>query len=168
MKLEIKHLATYLPYRLKCQYNGILNGSEIGVWEKRSRQYDPFESFDLERPAEILGDKVGTLRKITVWNSHSIVHIGNRWSKVFYEKSLHFKPILRPLSQLKTEEGIAALYSLCETTAEQEFVECLDDRNLSDSVDILKYCPVSLFAYLCENHFDVFNLIDQNLAIEKP
>jgi len=167
MKLEIKHLAAYLPYRLRCQYIGIVNGVEIGLWERESNS-DPFGDFIGVRPTEVYGEKTGTLRKITVWKDHAVVHVGNRKSKVFYEKSLHFKPILRPLSQLKTEEGIAALYSRCETTAEQEFVECLDDRNLSDAADILKYCPVSLFAYLCENHFDVFNLIDQNLAIEKP
>ena len=33
-RLNIKHIAPYLPYGLKVQYEGIINGNDIKQWEK--------------------------------------------------------------------------------------------------------------------------------------
>lgn len=61
MKLELNHLAPYLPYRVKCQYEGIVNGNELRAQEKAySIDKEPFD-WSVQ---PIKGLKIGSLKSI--------------------------------------------------------------------------------------------------------
>lgn len=110
MKLELKHLAPYLPYGLKLLYENS-KGEHI------------------------------KLPLVTA-------HFTNEWTPNF-----HSKPILRPLSDLN-KEGDNVFMQL---QMEGGFVE---DKIIKGS---LVYSDVEI---LLKNHFDVFGLIPEGLAID--
>ena len=37
-KVELKHIQHYLPYKIKVQYEGILNGKEISEYKKNKHK----------------------------------------------------------------------------------------------------------------------------------
>lgn len=124
MKLELKHLSPYLPYGLNMAF--IVREKII---------------------------KVGTLNNISINNSdtHPIRYSIDTLNELEHEWM--FKPILRPLSDLKQHE--------CYTS--------LSD-NLRFNIDILGFpnyldLKVNDYNILLENHFDIYGLIEQNLAI---
>jgi hypothetical protein len=122
MKLEIKHLAPYLPYELKYKFN-----NTIYYYQHCStREFD-------------------------------------------YENS---KPILRPLSDLTNEievngEKFVPINNI-HLADEEGYFGCgsLDDIQqliISQPIKKIPYCFVEK---LLEWHFDVFGLIENNLAID--
>ena len=123
-KLELKHLAPYLPYGLKCEI--------------------------LDYKCDYVGDKYDTIKGYYFYGDspyfnfkHGRDHAG--------KNTTNFKPILRPLSDLKTFEIIDV-----DQVVEYRF----------NSVNLVKlnlYWQVEL---LFENHFDVFGLIEKGLAID--
>lgn len=128
MKLELKHLAPYLPYELK-----ILNG-----W----------------------GD-VKTLKYFHLDDE------GNGFIK-------HVKPILRPLSDLRTAK-LFDNYGDEKLTAIEEFYGNWDLTpydwvltEVSDGKQLERLLELSynVIDKLLEHHFDVFGLIDNGLAID--
>ena len=111
MKLELKHLAPYLPYRLKCKTH-----KSIAILSDLTTN-DIYEcaSF-IEEPRDMIGE-------------NGMLHFED------------FKPILRPLS----------------------------DMNISDkAMDKLINGALSynVFIDAVSQHFDVFCLIQQGLAID--
>lgn len=126
MKLELKHLAPYLPYGLKIQY--LLNET-----------------------LELVG-----------FNKNTIFHTRG----FFVELPCNLKPILRPLSDLTKEiehngerfvpvEKLEEMYGLT--------VETQEDKVLTLPITLE---PYYLIRQLFEWHFDIFNLIENNLAID--
>lgn len=116
MKLELKHLAPYLPYGLK--WKNLVVGKEN----------------------EVIGLEVvkGELRIRTndgLYGYHS-------------EK---MKPILRPLSELTKEDAVNFDY--------------VDEEHLKRSV-IVGHAPFDVFNELLKEHFDVFDLIKNGLALD--
>lgn len=155
MKLELKHLVGYLPYGLKFE----LNLKDVQVNYKNE------------------------IRRFTMTCSNidlCLTHGG--------------KPILRPLSDLTKEiDGVVHLVELAKIehpcsiyhSFTGSSVEVAGNENNSlnfrfdfdneffinsefDCDDI--YYPImyqlELYEYLFKNHFDVFSLIDNNLAID--
>jgi hypothetical protein len=134
MNIEIKHLAAYLPYKLRIKYqerNQVMN----------------------------LGQ------------GHSTHWIGIKsvinWQNVNGEPP---KPILRPLSDLTKEIDntddliysiINELSSVCDA-----YWEWLDSCNSVIIPDNLKQAPYELIISLLENHYDIYGLIDDGLAID--
>lgn len=118
MKLELKHLAGYLPYGLK--YKDFPKG------------FDGIRKLDIQ---------------------------------TFYWCLENGKPILRPLSGL-TKENILEMieYSDFESIyfngnpSDLIFINTEDKTYLSDIIRNMDF--------LFKNHFDVFNLIENNLAID--
>lgn len=118
MKLELKHLAPYLPYGLNIasksidKSEGILSIYKIEINENNDRGIEN-----------------------VLFGANQI-------------------PILRPLSGLKQHECYTSL-----------------SNNLRFNVDILGFpnyldLKVNDYNVLLENHFDVFGLIEQGLAID--
>ena len=151
MKLELKHLAPYLPYELKIQINSHDDGGNlpwqfIGIltgYQKRNEMYTIIDDSKEE------------------WNFHDI-H--------FNDKSI--QPILRPLSDLTKEiEHNGRKFVPYETNILVEFMTvddtmdclCENSHDISTNIDI----PYYIIIMLIEWHFDVFGLIEQNLAITK-
>lgn len=116
MKLELKHIAPYLPYELK------------GV----------FTIYNTEQTVRSLG----------------IIYI-NR--ELEYR---HFKPILRPLSDLTKE---IVNYNLDFSIREVNKLEKLIKTNDTQQYQNLEY---STIIFLCSNHYDFQNLIPKGLAID--
>lgn len=129
MKLELKYLAPYLPYRLNVEI-------------KRLKY--PIQSEFVE---------------LTVNNIHQIKNT----------KLWQFKPILRPMSDLKKDinhkgEKITPIYWLEEQyfnlDLHEQAKELIKDPRWVNQSDYMLIC------HLIEWHFDVFGLIEKGLAID--
>jgi hypothetical protein len=123
MKLELKHIAAYLPYGLKILTN---NGE--------AKSY------------------IKSLHSLSIFYSYPLVNSKD-------------KPILRPLSDLKTSHNIFEDKAIC-------FIDESDNGGSFTIDDIyFKYKESSFsdwrnaYLLLLENHFDVFGLIAKGLAI---
>ena len=128
MELELKHLAPYLPYGLKC-----IDGELIGISN----------------------------------------HIG--WSGIF--KAIHgsnhipicgIKPILRPLSDLTKEiEVNGEKFVPIEYFEDKYYTLDLHKQchRLLENEDWIYQTNFMLINYLLKWHFDIFGLIENNLAI---
>lgn len=142
-KLELKHIAPYLPYGLKAE---ILDFQSNYV----GKQYD-----------NIIGvhqwDKSGTL-----W---SILTEGG--AKPSLDR---IKPILRPLSDLtelmpnnETSYVSYLWYGIISTNSDSfskdEFYE-------NCSLGSIEFLPIMVLNKLLEWHFDIYGLIEQGLAID--
>lgn len=163
MKLTIEHLAPYLPYGLKVQYEGIINGKELSDWDKKLKKYksaNTDDDFDLffddisefikehgEKPNEIIGIKSGSIRQVHICKNHVKFLIGGRGMKVYYSNNITFKPILTRVEDMSEEQ-------------ENEFIHIqeVNENNIDFTV------KASKFFY--SNHIDIHNLIDRGLAID--
>ena len=175
MKLELKHLASYLPYKLKVA---------SGDW------YD--EDCKLDR----IGTMVMNYDNYTPNNISINQLCGNIDGKftIYGVIKRKAKPILRPLSDLtKDIDGVVHLVELAKIehpcsiyhSFTGSSVEVAGNENNSlnfrfdfdneffinsefDCDDI--YYPVmyqlELYEYLFKNHFDVYGLIEKGLAID--
>ena len=151
MKLEINHLAPYLPYGLKAE---IIDYKSDYV----GRKYD-----------EIIG--------IHQWSKNKDwCLLTDGGSKPSLEK---IKPILRPLSALETnmEDGheyielLNAMYG--DSVTDFNFIgNRLIEHTSKDkgvTFDRIEYTnrtmPYYIMEFLFQHHFDIFELIPQGLAI---
>ena len=106
MKLEINHITPYLPYGLKCQYQGVTNLKEIREYNKTKPKDDMWNlGFDWEtnKPKAIIGNRIGVIKEIKFYKEYTTIHFGNyhRYLKTLFFEDI--KPILRPLSDLTKE-----------------------------------------------------------------
>ena len=131
MKLELKHLTPYLPYKLGFML------SDIGIFNIDSEYQKPSEAYEKLKLTNILISD-----RIEVELEHE-----NGWSIGFIELE-EIKPILRPLSDL--EEFSPAIYNYLVKNCENYVVRL-------QQID---------YNVLIENHFDVFKLIENGLAID--
>ena len=153
MKLELKHLAPYLPYNLK----------GIG-FVSPSNSKDGKQHF-LDRKLISIHEPKSQLK---------MIHISNVDGEIF-------KPILRPLSDLMREitnsnnetfvfidtleigeedNGTEYDHGNIKTIAQLEYIA----KN-NEFLDI-HYLPYSLVQDLIKNHFDILGLIEKGLAID--
>jgi hypothetical protein len=138
-KLELKHLAPYLPYGLKVMsiYNEVSEINSINYsLDKQSR--DSLNLLIGRNPLRFRGDNLDTI-----------------------------KPILRPLSDLTKEieydgETITpCIYWDDINIAYEKNLRSMAKFNYSDG-----YMPYFITEKLLEWHFDVFGLIEKGLAID--
>jgi len=120
-KLELKHFAPYLPYKLIGDNNGT--------------------KFYLGTFDNMLGNGIET-RSIGHWFNNQI------------------KPILHPLSELSDING--KYLSNCEL----DLTDQITLTELANKKINFAHLEYHLAVYLFENHFDVFGLIENNLAID--
>lgn len=126
MKLELKHLAPYLPYGLKCEIITVTDNimiEKLTGFENRMSDYAIFGN---------------------VKNGTNGVGIFGHCKLLFSS----VKPILRPLSDLAKE--IEVINPICFKWVQ------LNDLN---------EIKLDTYNFLVKNHYDIFGLIDQNLAI---
>ena len=144
MKLELKHLAPYLPYGLEVNANdsdlGIKNFTgEISSWEYYNTRFNVWSEYKLE--------------------SH-MVSIKN------------IKPILRPLSSMTEKESdelediIGCNFYIYVSGNGIEIEDIIIDPWGGQSVLRMETLN-RIYEWLFAHHFDVFNLIENNLAIDK-
>jgi len=116
-KLLLEYIAPYLPYGVKCQYEGITNGKELKEWDiKFKSSLNSASYFDSHpQPKIIKGLKVGKIKKVSFFNDYWVAHIGIKQQglKSFYNGS-EFKLILHPISDL-TSDQLIELFEIAYT-----------------------------------------------------
>lgn len=127
MKLELKHLAGYLPYRLRILTNSVIR--EMVCDLKNEQQLFHYTSIN-----------------------NVVSGIGH-------------KPILRPLSDLANENTIQ-FYGLGSVELELINIDEWTEELINEIKTGQKF-KLSQFEYLYSKHFDIHNLIENNLAIDK-
>lgn len=159
MELELKHLAAYLPYKVKCQYEGIINGKELKAQDKAySIDKEPF-SWDVK---PIKGLKVGNLKSIHFNARGWRCYIGIKGGGKAFYNGHNFMLLLRPMCELP--DVINQMERDCNHSMSYEngmFSDCMVDNF---SID---WIPKKCYEWLIQHHFDVFGLIDKGLAINK-
>lgn len=151
MKLELKHLAPYLPYGLKCQYEGIINGAELSAQDKAYKENG--EPFDWS-VTPVNGLKLGTIKSVHLTkDGRWRVYIGQKAGKAFYN-GFDFKPLLRPLSSMNEAECDAynEISGMCHSITNDFYDQC--------------YRQACLTNLLASRHIDMFGLIVTGLAID--
>src|SRR6478735_6118164 len=120
MKLELKHLAGYLPYGLK----GISTEENLGI--------------------EIV-------KGYSIYGKNDTICLATNVDDIDLEL---FKPILRPLSDLTKEDLhiFSVDFRIAIKSGDKFYVE--------------HYITLSEAEWLYENHFDIYGLIKNNLAID--
>lgn len=137
MKLEIKHLAGYLPCGLMALVTDQRFNNGFAFLDKITGIYEDLVTFN-DSPD---------------------------WYFDSDENDTEIKLALRPLSDL-TEEEKKEIHSRHPNLPNyQEFYEeWINEKGLDLSETIIEYAAMQ---FLLEHHFDVFGLIEQNLAIDK-
>lgn len=148
-KLELKHLAAYLPYELK------------GRVDKKSYLQNEKE-------------RIGTITQIDVeCSDYDLVVTGENGYFLCYIED--FKPILRPLSDLTKEiEVNGEKFVPLDWFEEHEEIDYFADNIWiqylfnyeKDDIIKLDLIPYGVMEKLFEWHFDVFGLIEKGLAID--
>lgn len=156
-KVELKHMQPYLPYKVKVQYEGILNGAEISEYKKKwkkDHEGDFSISYDgYKEPDEVIGKKIGYIKEVYYYNIYTKYRIGVKSGGLqTHYGADRFKMILKPMSDLTKEE-------LMEFGFKNHI-----DYLTHEKQDPMK-APHEMIEYLFKNHYDVYGLIDKNLAI---
>ena len=162
MEKEFKHLAPYLPYELQMAY--IVKDEVV---------------------------EVGSLNKVYIYKSESHpIRYGINYNDAEHEWM--FKPFLRPLSSITTEEayelgviltseadmedievGVGGIDILGEYYTVIRYKDKVDEgfyfmiQFSSIGIVGINLIPYEAYEWLFKNHFDVFGLIEKGLAIEK-
>lgn len=140
-KLELKHIVPYLSYGLKLYHSAFMFRSN---WHENE-----------------LGVMVG-ITDIIKNETFDIIMRREKDNYKLQDSRGHFKPVLRPLSDLP-----------------KEFEHNGEKVNIFDKIEIYKgsgvdylieqirlgFVEVIVYNMLLEYHFDVFSLIDQGLAV---
>ena len=142
MELELKHLAAYLPYRLKCNVMG--------------EHIDDYAEPKVPKTFEIVGltkDYVEYLEEGSVETEQCI----------FFDCF----PLLRPMSDLTKEvlidgEKIIPIEGMFLPCGERKVLEFWAEENKCWRGSMVSYLP---YQNLFDMHFDIFNLIEEKLAI---
>ena len=133
MKLELKHLSPYLPYRLK-------------VSQPRCGRMEAYLMYGF---------------KYSNYAREWVVFIDDSRHGDYQSSYLKgVKPILRPLSDLTKEIEVKG-----EKFVPQDKMKYLDLEWLINSDDLIMKTNYEDVLKLFEWHFDVFGLIEKNLAV---
>lgn len=172
MELELKHLAPYLPYGLKVQYEGIINGSELSDFDKAFNESLEKESkLLLGRPDERIDFKIGKIRRIEFWDRWANIWVGNKRPKRVLLSEI--KPLLLPMSSLYTEITHNGKTFIPQKELDWGIwndeigyiVSAEYGENPRVAINVLNF--IDDYYKLLEWHFDVFGLIDKGLALDK-
>ena len=141
MKLELKHLAPYLPYNVEIYYLGT--------------------DIDLETP-KLIRTKLLGVKKDEHFSSITFFFNDYRYGKLKEKTSYSYDPIqliLKPLSKLKQDKE---LIDELDKISFGTFPELYDINNINN----INKIPNILYQLLIENHYDVFGLIEKGLAVD--
>lgn len=188
MKLELKHLAPYLPYRLKWKFDGEDFTHDIVGLDIMNRGVKLVSPYNDYGDCEISSGKPLLLPMSSLYTEMEdgvvpIVELFKMYETREFDKNKKYSivfdaPIIdykwEVYNTIKSEEGI--LRFIRKTS------------NMGDLIHSFRYDPelrrfgiyddsnrrhlgvayqLDLFTYLFSHHFDVWNLIPQNLAIDK-
>ena len=139
MKLELKHIAPYLPYGLKSTIEHPVYNNGIHLIESIRTKSD--------YPIGLITDT------------------GEKYGAMLSE----IKPILRPLSEFGDSDDTRKVHEFiglgkwCDNY-DDYFNTWFNDLGNIDK--LILQAPQEIFNYFLANHFDVFGLIEKRLAID--
>lgn len=152
MKLELKHIAPYLPYDLRIFHSAFMfrnnwNENEIGT---------------MAGITDVISLKLDEI-------TFDIVMKRDKDSYKLHDSRGHFKLILRPISDLTKEiehngEKFVPIEKV-DKGGNMELLECLNDDEFEFPKD-LDLFPYWMIVSLLEWHFDIYGLIENGLAID--
>jgi len=140
MELEIKHISPYLPYDLYLQF--VINGYVVAEDLMTGIQHYNWETHSTKV-------RVGIIEAEHIWM---------------------FKPILKPLSEFGESDDLRKVHEFigfgkwCDAYDEY-FKEWFNDSSRIDK--LIMQAPYEIFQYFLSEHYDVFGLIKQGLAVKK-
>ncbi len=158
MKLELKHLAPYLPYGLECW----VKDYPLDIGDKPTNNIHTLNAlYNTDEPECVFHDLVESCQGFK-----------------------EIKPVLRPLSDItneiekirelffKTDETISGGTSFTETLVykDNKFQIKVEDYYWTGDNIKVYYKDIGdfkIYQYLFSHHFDVFGLIEKGLAINK-
>tara|TARA_R110000796_G_scaffold97429_2_gene204439 strand:- start:16650 stop:17108 length:459 start_codon:yes stop_codon:yes gene_type:complete len=146
MKLELKHLAPYLPYGLKISNDNISTKSKDILLKALTKEKEHHYYATLVCN--------GDLKCCNSCNSET------EKTREIYAQIWTIKPILRPLSDLLKNE----FENVYKNQIDYESIEHLSELDCESFLT----CNFSyeFWQSLFKNHFDVFGLIEKGLAID--
>lgn len=152
-KLELKHLAPYLPYGLKAKL------SKEGVFNLDSEYRNEYAY------------SICTITDFTTYSKDlggSIKVDKTKYYSFDFDSLSEIDIILRPLSDLGKGDLDYLLNHhstdwFVDTDFENMIIKYLEHKNLHNFIEFL---PFGLVQWFIENHYDVFGLIEQGLAID--
>lgn len=170
-KLELKHLVGYLPYGLKVQYEGILNGKGLKEYDKTEpKDSDPYSDEYIlwwKNRKEEIGQKIAKIKEIRFYNGYSRIYVGihHGFLKPMFISDI--KPILRPLSSIT----IDWFHNNIDKDIESFLINCEPEHDHLSIEVVDKVLGTSAFSYdeyrlLFRDHFDIHGLINKGLAID--
>lgn len=131
------------------------------IEELELKHLAPYLPYDI-KIMDIYTGKIGSIKDILDIDGYNTIKI-----KQSYEDAEHiwmFKPILRPLSDLFNGNYEFILDEFSEHSLESFKIAFLSELKPINAFDKVNYTIMQL---LFENHFDIFGLIESNLAIDK-
>lgn len=138
MELELKHIAPYLPYGLEMAYRS----HKTGIYEPR-------------------GSLVGVTNRSFETHPVRLLIEGMDFEHIWM-----FKPILRPLHEFNDALEVEDFIGLGNSfDAYDEFFNSWVS-DLANTDKLVLQAPQPIFNYFLANHFDVFGLIPQGLAVD--
>jgi hypothetical protein len=141
MKLEIKHLAPYLPYKLKCLYT---HTNKIGTISNIYTIGDGYDNEDVKLSIDYNNEE-------HIWMFKPILRPISDLSILVKDEFERYDGIRSG----KADEEVINIF--CEENGVDEIIENID----------LKSLPYECIEYIFRNHYDFFGLIEAGLAIDK-
>ena len=164
MKLETKHLTAYLPYKLKvrvedykCDYVNREFDEVIGLhqWDKSGLLWSALTDGGAKPSLDRIKPVLRTLSDLT----KEIEVNGNKF--VPCEELLKTK-----FKQHYNSETISRYKEICYNSRVVWFQNIANyNMDIPNKINVLEQ-PYWVFQYLLELHFDIFGLIENNLAID--
>jgi hypothetical protein len=183
-KLTIKELAAYLPYGVKLEYEGILNGKEISDYKKLTPKFNINNSDDYfyymrNLPLEIVGKKISEIKAIKFFKKYTTIHLGTYHGHLKTCSFHNIKPILYSLDYLTKQityngETFIPLEKLTQIFGGRPikfdgncFYIAIQKSSVRRKEDVvpLHFSQLDAFNKMFEWKIDMFNLIDSGLAI---
>ena len=167
MKLKLKHIAPYLPYRLVIKV-------ENGVDTIESIDEDGTANIDCEFSYE-MGEYKPMLRPLASATQEEAVSIFKSIFEHDINKRGMFDINKLEVVSYKSDKGVSKLITYLERDLMSAYYKTYLYSNgvirASECLDLDIYPPVSInlnnLSFLFENHFDVFGLINKGLAVIK-
>lgn len=172
-RLTLEHLAPYLPYGLKVQYQGITNLQELADHNKKEPKGDflsigeEYEEWLKNTPSEKIGDRISVIKRIHFYKHHIRLYVGKRHGYLKLVSFNQIKPILRPLSDI----DLKFFQDNIDPDLEDFRINCEPDKG-HFSVEVCeKVLGWSALAYeeyvlFFKKRIDVFGLIAAGLAVD--
>ena len=152
MKLELKHLAPYLPYGLMLKN---IHTEKIGQVNNIYTLGEGYDNDDIKLSIDFGFDE-------HIWMFKPILRPLSDLTKEIEHNNKYFIP----LNVIKKDMLVEFSYSDRENIRSIKFPKgniCI----ISIGSEIVDECPLGFYNNLLEWHFDVFGLIEAGLAIDK-